>query len=130
MPGYRGHSVGGVLAALGGLWVIVRFFPSIIIDAPYILIAFFSAFVGARLPDLDIKSASRAFGTRVLLILSLCLLCAGYWHSAGLVLITTAAVYFVRHRGITHSLLFWILILFLVAHLIWIWKFTAIDPMT
>jgi hypothetical protein len=112
MPGYRVHLVGGAIAAVLALsLLVVAGCLSVQQDYLLMLYSFMSALAGALFPDIDVKSKGQNYFYWIVFLLLL------YYYSeqqfdrcAGIALICTLPL-LTKHRGILHNIWFLILLI-------------------
>lgn len=101
MPGYKTHTLGGMLLGLS-LLIMLR---SLAIVAPYELPELVCALLcGSLFPDIDTRSMGRRFGTLILLLIAGAAAALGYLWSMYAVLALLCFALVQPHRGITHRI--------------------------
>jgi membrane-bound metal-dependent hydrolase YbcI (DUF457 family) len=101
MPGYRGHIGGGVIA-FGALYMLVCHRFSLPLAFEWLIFTL----LGALFPDVDIKSKGRTIFYKILLCIAGFLLYKQRIYSVAWVGILGILPLFLKHRGLSHSLLF------------------------
>ena len=104
MPNYKGHLVGGFVAYLLGVLMVVTFFfkPSLMTGAEWLLFTL----VGSLFPDIDTKSKGQKIFYRIFLVFQAILLFQKKLQLAVILGIAALIPLLVKHRGLCHNALF------------------------
>lgn len=102
MPGYKGHLVGGLVAFLIVIHVIITQKVSLAIALEWLCFTL----LGALFPDIDIKSKGQKIFYKVLIVLFVILLLKKCLSALILLSLVSCLPLVVRHRGMCHELWF------------------------
>ena len=108
MPGYQGHTAGGIATFALTVWALSVVDPTLRISLYVLPFCLSLTIMGALFPDIDIHSKGQkilyrflAFAIPIAALLNL------WWVLTGLLMLSVFP-YIVKHRGITHNL--WVIL--------------------
>lgn len=100
MPGYKGHLIGGALAAFVLIFVLASCY---VVPVPLLFVGFGCALLGALFPDIDIKSKGQKLFFRFLFFVALIFALKAHETALAVIGVVMIIPLIVRHRGLTHQ---------------------------